>query len=454
MAMRNTKENVMSLMIERANVKMAENRERYQKVLREYGSQPITEGPLTVAHLLRGNRGVPASLTDTSFVHPGHGVQFLGKTSCREMVQMASLPEQAFWYMLLGDMPSDAELADFQADLRARATLPAYAWNVLETLPADMHPMSQLQTVTCALEGESKFRAKYQEGMPRDEHWRWMLEDGLDLLATLHQVAAAIYRRRFMNAGRLAPDLSLDWAAQLVQMLGIEDPGGLLTAYMRQYVIIHSDHEAANASANTAAIINSTLATMASTLAGTFEALSGPLHGMANQDSLGFIEKALKHFGRVPTAEEAEAYLNDFVASGGLLSGFGHAQLRDLDARFTVLTDFLDQTPQVAQGNDVIRCMRVLAEIGPQVLKKFPKIANPNPNIDFGSGAVLYGLGLTERTFFTVLFSISRMWGVIAQAVRARGEGRPIIRPLSYTLDMVVEAATKGPEALRPYLTV
>ena len=67
---------------------------------------------------------------------------------------------------------------------------------------------------------------------------------------------------------------------------------------------------------------------------------------------------------------------------------------------------------------------------------------------------MLYGLGLNERTFFTVLFSISRMWGVIAQAVRARGEGRPIIRPLSYTLDMVTEAATDGPEALRPYLTV
>ena len=55
--------------------------------------------------------------------------------------------------------------------------------------------MSQLQVVTNALEGESQFRPRYQAGMPRHEHWRWMLEDGLDLLARLHQVAAAIYRR-------------------------------------------------------------------------------------------------------------------------------------------------------------------------------------------------------------------------------------------------------------------
>jgi citrate synthase len=444
----------MSLIIARAKDKMIQNRQRYQQVLKTYGHRPITEGPLTVAHLLRGNRGAPASLTDTSFVHPGDGVQFLGRISCQQMVQMATLPEQAFWYMLLGELPSDDELKQFQDDLRARAIVPAYAWEVLEALPTEMHPMSQLQVVTNALEGESQFRVKYQEGLPKQDHWIWMLEDGLDLLARLHQVAAAIYRRRFMHAERIAPNEALDWAAQLVQMLGVEDRDGLLTAYMRQYVITHADHEAANASANTGAIINSTLATMASTLAGTFEALSGPLHGMANQDALGFIETALQHFGRVPTPEEAEAYLDHFVSSGGILPGFGHAQLRDLDARFTVLTDFLDQAPQIAQHNDVIRCMRIFAEIGPQVLKKFPKIANPHPNVDFGSGAVLYGLGLTQRTFFTVLFSISRMWGVVAQAVRARAELRPIIRPLSYTLDMVVEAAEKGPEALRPYLTV
>jgi citrate synthase len=237
-------------------------------------------------------------------------------------------------------------------------------------------------------------------------------------------------------------------------MLGVDDANGLLTAYMRQYVIIHADHEAANASANTAAIINSTLATMASTLVGAFAALSGPLHGTANQDALGFLEGVLQHFGRLPTPEEAATYLYNFVAAGGIVPGFGHAQLRDLDARFVVLTEFLDRAPQIARQHAVIACMRLFAELGPDVLKKFPKIANPHPNIDFGSGAVLYGLGLTQRTFFTVLFCISRMWGVIIQAVRARAELRPIIRPLSYTLAMVEAAAEQGPQVLRPYFTV
>jgi citrate (Si)-synthase len=444
----------MSRILAQAQPRMARNRQRYQQILKEYGSCPITTGPLTVEHLLRGNRGVPAALTDTSFVHPGQGLHFLGTTPCQDMVTMATLPEQVFWYMLLETLPSAQDVHDFQEDLRSRAMVPDYAWAVLEALPPAMHPMSQLQVLTDALEGEARFRGRYQAGMPRQEHWQWMLEDGLDLLARVPQVAAAIYRRCFLKAPRLAPNLELDWAAQFVQMLGIDDPDGLLTAYMRQYVIMHADHEAANASANTAAIINSTLATMASTLVGAFAALSGPLHGTANQDALGFLEGALAHFGRLPTLEEAEAYLYDFVAAGGIVPGFGHPQLRDLDARFVVLTEFLDRLPAMARQHEAIVCMRLFAEIGPGVLKKFPKIANPHPNIDFGSGAVLYGLGMTQRNFFTVLFCLSRMWGVIAQAVRARAELRPIIRPLSYTLAMVEEAAVQGPETLRPYFTV
>ena len=68
-----------------------------------------------------------------------------------------------------------------------------------------------------------------------------------------------------------------------------------------------------------------------------------------------------------------------------------------------------------------------------------------------GKDAVLSALGLPQRNFYTVLFCISRMWGVIAQAVRARGEGKPIMRPISLTTAMVEEAATGGPAALDPY---
>jgi citrate synthase len=234
-------------------------------------------------------------------------------------------------------------------------------------------------------------------------------------------------------------------------MSSLEDPDGHVTEYMRVYFISHADHEATNASANTGAIVNSTLATLATTLTAAYGALSGPRHGMANQESLMFIENMLDHFGGVPTEDEAARHIDHILQEGGVLSGFGHAQLRDIDIRFVVLTNYLATIPEIAARSDIIRCMQLVAKVAPDVLAQRPKIANPHQNIDFGSGAVLSALGFKERSFYTVLFCISRMWGIIAQAVRARAEGRPIIRPISLTTAMVEEAAQKGPEALDVY---
>lgn len=443
----------MGLIETKAVPSMDSARERYQRVLREYGDYPLTKGPVLVKNLMRGNRGVPGGMTDTSFVHPYKGVQFNGDLACDEAVERAEIPEAIFWYMMVEQLPSPDDLQAFKSDLNSRLEVPGYAWDTLNALPVSTHPMTQLQTVTNALEGEAKFRDAYLDGAPSGEYWKLMLDDGLNQIAWQHQVAAAIYRRMFGDGKRVDPDPTHDWSEQFVRMSGIEDTSGHLTAYMRVYFISHADHEATNASANTGAIVNSTLATIAATLSATYNALSGPRHGMANQESLMLIERVLEQYSGVPTEAQVTEFIDNLLESGGVLPGFGHAQLRDTDIRFVVLTNYLATIAEVAESNDIIRCMRLIADVGPKVLSKHPKIANPHQNIDFGSGAVLRALGLPQRNFYTVLFCISRMWGVIAQAVRARGEGKPIMRPISLTTAMVEEAAQGGPEALDPYFS-
>jgi citrate synthase len=443
----------MGLIEQTATPVMQAAQKRYRSLLQGYGDRPLTAGPVLVQHVLRGNRGIPGGMTDTSFVHPYKGVQFNGNLPCDEAIEKAKIPEAIFWYMLVEQLPQAAELQAFQSDLASRLAVPGYVWDVLDALPVSTHPMTQLQTATNALEGEARFRDAYLDGAPADEYWKLMLDDGLDLIAWQHQVAAYIYRRIFGDAKRLEPNPQHDWSEQFVRMSGLADPDGHLTEYMRVYFITHTDHEATNASANTGAIVNSTLATLATTLTAAYGALSGPRHGMANQESLMFIEKMIEHFGGVPTEDEVARHIDHVLDEGGVLSGFGHAQLRDIDVRFISLTNFLETIPEVAAGSDIIRCMQVVAKVAPGVLAKRPKIANPHQNIDFGSGAVLSALGFKERTFYTVLFCISRMWGIIAQAVRARAEGRPIIRPISLTTGMVEEAAQKGPKALDVYFS-
>ena len=86
----------MSLITTRAAPAMHAARERYQRLLREHGDRPLTRGPVLVKHLLRGNRGMPGGMTDTSFVHPYRGVQFNGDLPCNEAVEKAESPEAIF----------------------------------------------------------------------------------------------------------------------------------------------------------------------------------------------------------------------------------------------------------------------------------------------------------------------------------------------------------------------
>jgi len=67
----------------------------------------------------------------------------------------------------------------------------------------------------------------------------------------------------------------------------------------------------------------------------------------------------------------------------------------------------------------------------PNVLKEFPKIKNPWPNVDAGSGSLLFHYGLREFEYYTVLFSVSRAMGMLAQLVLHRGIGTAINRPKS-----------------------
>ena len=443
----------MSLLESTAIPTMLAARERYQRILKEYGDRPLTKGPVLVKQLMRGNRGVPGGITDTSFVHPYKGVQINGNLPCDAAVAQGKTPEALFWYMITGRFPTPDESSSFHADLADRLEVPGYAWDALDALPTSTHPMTQLQTVTSALEGEAHFRTAYLEGARAEDYWKLMLEDGLNLIAWQHQVAASIYRRSFGDGKRVRPNPDLDWSEQFVYLSGIDDPDNHLTEYLRVYVMSHADHEATNASANAAAVVNSTFATIASTLVAAYSALSGPRHGMANQESLMLIEQVLERFGGVPSESEVESYIEELLDSGRLLPGFGHGQLRDKDIRFVVLTTYLDTIPAVVEGSEIMQCMQRIASVAPRVLQKRPKIANPNQNIDFGSGAVLSVLGLPQTSFYTVLFSISRMWGIIAQSVCARAEGRPIMRPISLTTRMIEEAATAGPEALDPYFS-
>jgi citrate synthase len=106
--------------------------------------------------------------------------------------------------------------------------------------------------------------------------------------------------------------------------------------------------------------------------------------------------------------------------------------LRVTDPRFDAFIAF---GKKYCADDEVFQIVAKVFDVVPNVLKQVKKIKDPWPNVDAGSGSLLYKYGLTEFPYYTVLFSVSRAMGICSQAVIARALGQPIIRPKSSTTD-------------------
>ena len=408
--------------------------EKIKKFVKEEGDTVVAD--VTVKQAFGGMRGVRGLVCDTSVVPPDKGLIIRGRM-LKELWD--KLPEEVLWLLLTDSLPNEAELKDLQADLASRYDVPDYVWNVIDAMPADQHPMTMLNAAILSMQGESVFAKKYAEGASKSLFWEYTLEDTLNVLAKMPSIAAYVYRKRFNKGPRIAPDKSLDWAANYAHMLGVEDPNGEFKQLMRLYMTLHSDHEGGNASAFTSTIINSTLADIYYSISGGLNALAGPLHGLANQNCLQWVLELMDKFGgKAPTEEQLEQFTWDTLDEGKVVPGYGHAVLRVTDPRFEAFHNF---GKEHMADDPVFDTVSKLFKVVPEVLKQVEKISNPWPNVDAGSGALLYHYGLKEFSYYTVLFSISRAMGMGAQAVIARGYGFPITRPKSLMTDRYIELA-------------
>lgn len=392
-------------------------------MLKNHGDKVVSE--VTLKQVYGGMRGVKGLVCDTSEVPPDKGLIIRG-------IELKNLweasPEEILWLLLVGEMPNGDELKDLQQELVNRANVPQYVWDVIDNMPADSHPMTMFNTAILVLQHDSVFAQQYDEGMAKPEYWKATLEDFLNIVAKIPAIAAYVYRRRFNKGPRIEPDYSKDWSANYVHMLGLPDPKGDFSKLMRLYLTLHSDHEGGNASAFTSTVVNSTLADLYYSLSAGLNALAGPLHGLANQECLKWVLDTMEQFGGTPTDEQLEKFAWETLNAGRVIPGYGHAVLRITDPRFDA---FLSFGKKYMPEDPVFQTVAKVFEVVPTVLKQVQKINDPWPNVDAGSGALLYHYGLTEFSYYTVLFSVSRALGIGAQSVISRAYGLPITRPKS-----------------------
>jgi citrate synthase len=414
-------------------------RQEVSALVKEHGNKVISE--VNVGQAFGGMRGVKGLVCDTSVVEPDTGLVIRNIP----IIELADkLPEEVFYLLCVGELPDAETLADLQADLRQRAAVPDYVWAVLKAMPADSHPMTMFDTAILVLERESVFRRQYAEGMKKDEYWHAALEDSLQLIAKLPAVAAGIYRIHYGKGEPIPSNPKLDWGADYAQMLGIPDSTGEFANLMRLYLTLHSDHEGGNVSAFTCHTVGSALSDPYYAVSAGMNGLAGPLHGLANQECLGFVLEMLTKFNGVPTDEQLRQYAWDHLKSGQVIPGYGHAVLRITDPRFTAFHDF---GARVCAGDNMFKMVDAIFRIVPGVLKEQGKAKDPWPNVDAISGSLLYHYGLTEFDYYTVLFGVSRALGMCAQLVINRALGIPITRPKSVSTEWLKSAVNSTARA-------
>lgn len=415
-------------------------KDKIKAMLKEHGNMKIDEVRLEQA--FGGMRGIQSMIWETSLLDAQEGIKFRGFSipQIQELLPKAPgghepLPEGIFWLMLTGEIPTDAQVQWLSDEWERRAVIPKAMTLALDALPVDVHPMTQFSIAINALQVDSIFARRYEEGMPKSEYWDATYEDAMNLIARIPFAAAHIYRRTFKGNKDIPADRSLDWAANYSHMLGFE--GQECHEMMRLYQTIHADHEGGNASAHTAHLVGSTLSDVYLSYAAAMNALAGPLHGLANQEVIKWIFDMVAALGtRKPTGEQIAAYVKDTINKGQVIPGYGHAVLRQPDPRFYAQKRFSER---YLADDDIIQIVWRLFEIVPPILQSLGKVSNPWPNVDAHSGAMLVHYGLTEYNYYTVLFGVSRSLGVMAAQCWARALGFPLERPKSLTSEWVFD---------------
>jgi len=409
--------------------KLPEYREQTRQLVAEHGEQVISQ--VTVAQAYGGMRGVKALICDTSEVSPDTGLIVRG-------IPLAEItdrcPEEMLWLLLTGELPDAASLKDLQDDLAARAAVPDYVFQTLRALPRDTHPMAMQSMAVVALQRDSVFRRRYDEGMRREQYWEACLEDALNLVARMPTITAAAWRIRYGDGTLIDRDPARDWSANFAHMMGVPDPGGNLANLFRLYLNLHADHESGNVSANLCHITGSALSDPYYSVAAGLNGLAGPLHGLANQECLKFHLAIHERFNGVPSTAQLEKHIWDTLNAGRVIPGFGHAVLRCTDPRYTACHDF---GQQACPDEPLFRLADLMYEVVPGVLTEHGKAKNVNPNVDALSGVLMYAFGVQEPPYYTAIFGVSRALGMCAQLVLNRALGTPITRPKSVTTGWV-----------------
>ena len=347
-----------------------------------------------------GLADVPVAESAISFID-GKRARLEYRGIAVEALARESTFEETAWLLLKGALPTQRELVLFDRDLKQNRSLKYRQIDILKCLPPSGHPMEALQASLAAL--GMFFPAK-------EDAW----ESTLHLVAKTTTLVAAFHRVRH-GEDALAPREDLGHAANFFYMLTGKEPSAPVARVLDACLILHAEHTM-NASTFAARVVGSTQANPYSVISAAVGALSGPLHGGANEEVLEMLDEIGDH-------SKAKAWLDDAIATKKKIMGFGHRVYKVKDPRATVLQElaehvFTETGRPAAYETSLSLEAAANTLLGPKGIY---------PNVDFFSGIVYSSLGI-PRDLFTPMFAMSRVVGWLSHWTEQMRHNR-IFRP-------------------------
>jgi 2-methylcitrate synthase len=319
--------------------------------------------------------------------------------------------EEVAYLLTRGQLPNARELEEYKKRMRSLYELPAKVRRVLETLPADTHPMAVLEAA-CVTLGCLYPEPEFDSG-ERTRPAELLIADRLLALFP----GAICYHYRLHKHGQIintaAQDESETLAKHFLRMLHQKEPSTDMVKCMDNSLVCYSDHGFC-ASTFAARVTASTLSDSYSSVASAIGTLKGPLHGSAN-------EKAFYLIDSFKSVDGAIAGVKAMLAKKVKIMGFGHRVYKVQDPRAPILRNWALKLTKGPHGRpDLMAISDAIQTTMKQEKRMFP-------NVDFPAAMAYHQLGIPTN-MFTPLFVCARTAGWMSHIMEQR-EGNRLIRP-------------------------
>lgn len=350
----------------------------------------------------RGLAGVTAADTRLCYIDGAAGRLLYRGYDIHPLAEKGSYAEALYllWY---GELPTRTELAVFEGLLARERRLPDELVDVLRCFGEDVTPMSALRTTVSVL---GQLDEDAGDNSPEAN-----LRKAGRLVGTL---PAAVAAHHLLRRGEepISPDPDLGVAADFLRMLAGETPDETSAAALDKSLLLYLEH-GLNASTFACRVVASTLADMHAALTAGVAALSGPLHGGANEQAMRMLEE-------IGDVDAVDDYLDEQLGAGRKIMGFGHRVYRTEDPRATHLREMARRLGEASGDTSWYELSRAVEE-------EMQERKGLYSNVDFYCATVYRHLGI-PLDLFTPLFALGRTGGWTAHVMEQHRDNR-LIRP-------------------------